>query len=76
MKTLTCKELGGKCDQRLSAHTWNEMVKTMAKHVTQKHLDVAKEMEKMYMENPEMWIKETKPKWDAAPEGKNQFNPI
>jgi hypothetical protein len=30
MKAMTCKELGGKCDQRLSAGPWNEMVKVMA----------------------------------------------
>ena len=52
MKTMTCKELGGACDQKLSANTWDEMVKTMTKHVLEKHPDVAKKMEKMHNEDP------------------------
>src|SRR5215469_507421 len=34
MKTMTCKELGGACDQKLSAESWEEMVGLMVKHVT------------------------------------------
>ena len=64
MKTMTCKELGGKCDQKLSAGSWDEMVK----HVMTTHPDVAKEMEKMHNADPKKWGRETKPKWDAAPE--------
>jgi predicted small metal-binding protein len=67
MKTMTCKELGGACDQKLSAETWDEMVKTMTKHVTEKHPDVAKEMEAMHKKDPQQWGKEMKPKWEAAP---------
>jgi predicted small metal-binding protein len=70
MKTLTCKELGGKCDQKISADTWNELVKNMSKHVMDKHPDVAKDMEKMHNEDPQKWGREMKPKFDAAPEQK------
>jgi predicted small metal-binding protein len=70
MKTMTCKELGGKCDQKLSANSWDEMVKVMTKHVMDQHPDVAKQMEKMHNEDPKQWAAETKPKWDAAPETK------
>ena len=68
MKTMTCKELGGTCDKKLSAGSWDEMVTTMTKHVMANHPDVAKQMEKMHKEDPKKWGKETKPKWDAAPE--------
>ena len=68
MKTMTCKELGGKCDQKLSAESWDEMVKVMTKHVMDVHPDVAKKMEEMHKQDPHKWGKETKPKWDAAPE--------
>ena len=68
MKTMTCKDLGGSCDQTLSANSWDEMVKTMTTHVMANHPDVAKQMEKMHNEDPTKWGKETKPKWDAAPE--------
>lgn len=52
MKTMTCRELGGKCDQKLSAVSWDEMVQAMTKHVMDKHPDVAKEMERMHKEDP------------------------
>lgn len=68
MKTMTCKELGGKCNHKLSAASWDEMVKAMTKHVLEKHPDVAKEMEDMHKEDPKKWGKEMKPKWDAASE--------
>ena len=68
MKTMTCWELGGKCNQKLSASSWDEMVKTMTKHVLEKHPDVAKQMEQMHNQDPKQWGKKMKPKWDAAPE--------
>lgn len=66
MKTLTCRELGGACDQKLSAETWEEMVKEMTAHVMQDHPAVALEMKKMHEENPQQWGREMKPKWEAA----------
>jgi hypothetical protein len=68
LKTLTCKELGGSCDQRISATTWDEMVKAMTHHVMENHPDVAKQMEKMHNQDPKQWGREMKPKFDAAPE--------
>jgi predicted small metal-binding protein len=67
MKTMTCKQLGGKCDQQLTADSWEEMVKTMTKHVMEKHPDVVKQMEAMHSEDPKKWGREMKPKWDAIP---------
>jgi hypothetical protein len=68
MKTMTCKQLGGACDQKLTASTWDEMVGTMTRHVMASHPDVAKQMEKMHNQDPQKWGRETKPKWDATPE--------
>jgi predicted small metal-binding protein len=68
MKTMTCKSLGGPCEQKLSAGSWDEMVQTMTKHVMEKHPDTAKAMEKMHNEDPKKWGRETKPKWEATPE--------
>lgn len=53
---MTCKPRGGKCDQKLSAGSWDEMVKAMTKHVIEKHPDVAKAMEKMHKEDPKKWV--------------------
>jgi hypothetical protein len=43
---------GGPCEQKLAAGSWDEMVKTMTKHVMEKHPDTAKAMEKMHNEDP------------------------
>lgn len=68
MKTITCKELGGTCDAKLSAGSWDEMVNAMTKHVMDNHPDVAKKMEAMHNRDPKEWGREMKPKWEAAPE--------
>lgn len=68
MKTLSCNDLGGTCEAKLSADSWDDMVQTMTKHVMEKHPDVAKQMEKMHNDDPTKWGRETKPKWDAAPQ--------
>jgi predicted small metal-binding protein len=65
MKTMTCRELGGPCDQKLSASSWNEMVKTMTRHVMTLHPDTAKRMEQMHQQDPKKWGREMQPKWDA-----------
>jgi predicted small metal-binding protein len=70
MKTMTCKELGGTCDEKISAESWDEMVQKMTKHVMDNHPDVAKKMEKMHNEDPKKWSREIKPKWEATPEDK------
>ena len=65
---MQCKDLGGTCDEKLSASSWDDMVQAMTKHVMQKHPDVAKQMEAMHNADPQKWGKEMKPKWEAAPE--------
>ncbi len=65
---MTCKQLGGKCDQQLSAETWDQIVQVMTKHVIEKHPDVTKEMEEMHNEDPTNWAKEIKPRWDETSE--------
>ena len=68
MRTLTCQELGGICDTKLSAETWDELVQKMTKHVIANHPNLARQMERMHNEDPKMWGKKYKPKWDAARE--------
>jgi predicted small metal-binding protein len=68
MKTMRCKDLGGVCDEKLSAGSWDEIVMTMTKHVMKNHPELAKQMEAMHNEDPKRWSRENKPRWDAAPE--------
>jgi hypothetical protein len=77
MKTMTCADLGGACDKKFKAETFEEMAKMsmshgmeMAQARDQAHLDV---MEKMgeKMSDPEAmqkWMEETHAKFDALPE--------
>jgi predicted nucleic acid-binding Zn ribbon protein len=66
--------LGGTCDERLSASSWDEMVQRMTKHVMAKHPEVAKQMEKMHNEDPMKWGREMKPKFENAPEHQSQLD--
>ncbi len=66
MKTMLCSDLGGVCDQELSAESWDDMVHTMTKHVIENHQDLAIEMEKMHINEPDRWNNEMKPKWEAT----------
>ncbi|MBV8514984.1 MAG: DUF1059 domain-containing protein [Acidobacteria bacterium] len=74
MKTLTCKELGGTCDEKLSANSWDEMVQKMSKHVMAKHPNVAKKIESMHKDDPKKWGREMKPKFDNAQEHQSATN--
>jgi predicted small metal-binding protein len=66
---MTCGQLGGTCSQKLSAYTWDDMVKAMKKHAMEKHpKDLARDMYRMRLEDPENWARAMKSKWDVAPE--------
>jgi len=41
------------------------MVRTMTKHVMERHPGTAKQMEKMHSQDPRKWGRENKPKWEA-----------
>jgi predicted small metal-binding protein len=72
MKTMTCKELGGTCNAKLRASSWDEMADVMTNHVMTKHPDVAKKMAEMFEADPKQWSREMKPKWDATPQSKSK----
>lgn len=68
MKTMTCKELGGPCDQRLSAGSWDEMVRAMTAHVLKEHPQTARDMQRMHEQDPKKWGSEMRPRWDSKAE--------
>lgn len=56
MKTMTCKQLGGACDQKFTAKTFEEIAGMSKKHGTEMfqkddkaHLEAMKEMQKTMM---------------------------
>ena len=81
MKTMTCKQLGGPCDAKFHANTFEDMVEQSKNHgmeMFQKgdaaHIRVMNEMkEKMKTQTPEQmqdWFYNKRKEFDALPENK------
>jgi hypothetical protein len=65
MKTMTCKQLGGACEETFSAATFEEMA-----GLSKEHLEAMRAMQ-LLMETPNAmqdWFKEKKQAFDALPE--------
>lgn len=79
MKTMTCKQLGGACDQKFSATTFEEMAALSKKHgmeMFQKgdkpHLEVMNEMQKM-MKSPDsmnQWMESKRKEFEKLQDDK------
>lgn len=77
MKTMTCKQLGGACDEKFTAPTFNEIAALSNKHGTEMfkkgdeaHISAMHEMKKM-MENPDAmndWFEKKKQEFESLPE--------
>lgn len=77
MKTMSCKQLGGACDQTFSANTFEEMAslskehgKEMFKKNDAAHLEAMRSMQKL-METPNAmqdWFEEKRKAFDTLPE--------
>jgi len=77
MKTMTCKQLKGACDQKFHAETVEEMVKLSQEHgmeMWQKgdeaHIKIMKEMKEKGSDPKmqEQYFSETQKEFDALPE--------
>lgn len=79
MKTMTCKQLGGACDQKFTANTFEEIAALSKKHgmeMFQKgdpsHLEAMNEMQKM-MTSPDsmnQWMEGKRKEFEGLPENK------
>lgn len=52
MEIIRCSDIGGKCEQKLLAKSWIDMVSVMAKHVSENHSDFAPTIEKRHIKTP------------------------
>ncbi len=77
MKTMTCNQLGGACDMKFHASTFEEMADLskahgmeMFKQGDQAHLQAMQEMRKLMQEPGAMqkWFAEKKKEFEALPE--------
>jgi len=79
MKTMTCKQLGGACDQEFEASTFEEIAEMSKKHgmeMFQKgdepHLKAMNEMQKL-MQSPNAmneWFEDKRKEFEALPKNK------
>ena len=77
MKTMTCKQLGGACNEEFHAHIFEEMKQISQKHAhemykkgDEKHIKVMKEMMEL-MKNPhamKKWMDNKRKEFEALPE--------
>jgi hypothetical protein len=79
MKTMTCKQLGGACDQKFSAGTFDEIAALSKKHgmeMFQKgdkgHLDAMNEMQKMMKSRDSMnhWMESKRKEFEGLQDDK------
>jgi predicted small metal-binding protein len=76
MKTMTCKQLGGACDQRFSANSFDEIAMMVSKHAREMvqqgdaaHIEAMNDM-RSKMTSPETakaWMDEKRKAFDALP---------
>lgn len=68
-KTLTCRELGGICDEKFSGETFMEIVQKGMSHVMfdGAHMDAVMNLEKNTGENREQWMARMQGEFDAKP---------
>jgi isoleucyl-tRNA synthetase len=77
MKTMTCKQLGGACDETFSANTFEEMAEQSKKHGMQMfqngdkaHLKAMNDMKDL-MKTPDAmknWFDSKRKEFDALPD--------
>lgn len=69
---MMCKDMGGPCDEKISAETPEEMMKEGKKHImnaTDKaHMEIARQMDMMTPEENKEWEKMFRKKWNATKE--------
>jgi predicted small metal-binding protein len=77
MKTMTCKELGGACNQAFTANSFDEIAMMVSKHAREMvqqgdaaHIEAMNDMRKT-MASPEAmntWMDDKRKKFNALPE--------
>jgi hypothetical protein len=79
MKTMTCKQLGGACDEKFHARTFEEMAQLSKKHGTEMfekgeeaHLKAMEKMKELMKDPKAMqeWMGGKNKEFDSLPEDK------
>ena len=71
-KTLTCRELGGVCDEKISGDTLMDVAQKGMQHMQSANDDAHKELIAGFANHPEedkkKWFEKMQPVFDAKPE--------
>ncbi|MBP9816444.1 MAG: DUF1059 domain-containing protein [Candidatus Pacebacteria bacterium] len=69
-KTVTCRELGGTCEEQFSGETFNEIMQKGGAHMMgdEAHTSAIMSMEARTGENREQWMERMQREFDAKPE--------
>lgn len=69
MKTLTCRQMGGMCDEKLTAETYEGILDVGMKHVELAHPEMAENIKKMPKDDSMMvaWEKNFIKTWEETP---------
>jgi predicted small metal-binding protein len=70
MKTLTCSQLGGPCEEAVTATTQDEMMSKGMAHLESAHPDMAEKVKSTPKDDPMMvsWMEKFQTDWDNAPD--------
>ena len=70
MKTMTCSQLGGMCEEKIQGATENELMGNGMKHLEVAHPEMAETVKTMPQDDPMMveWSKKFHTDFEAAPE--------
>ena len=70
MKTLTCSQLGGPCEEKITGNTQDEMMANGMAHLEAAHPEMAADVKAAPKDDPKMmeWMKKFQEDWASAPE--------
>ena len=70
MKTITCAQMGGPCDDAITASSSEEMMTKGMAHLESAHPQMAADVKATPKDDPKMvaWNEKFKADWAAAPE--------
>jgi predicted small metal-binding protein len=72
MKTMTCSQLGGPCEAKMSGNTPDELMMNGMKHLESAHPQMAADVKSAPKDDPRMteWSKKFKKDWENTPDDK------
>ncbi len=65
---MTCREMGGTCDESMTSNTPEEMMEHGNAHVAASHPEILEQMKAMSTEEVDAWKAEFMKKWEATPD--------